>query len=137
MNGIKIISFLSSDDEALVLSSMLTLTTHQVPEAEILLVEKLTSTSRSVRYAAATGLIYFKNIKNQQVIREILAVGHKEEGTNPFDPDKIYGLKINVLNALLVSRWDYFNEDLEQSLDKERDLKIVSKVREVLESLKN
>ena len=133
----KIVSLLNSNDEGLVLSSILTLATHQVPEAETLLVEKLTSPSLAIRYAAATGLIYFKNTKNQQVIREILAIGLKEEGTNLFDSDKIYGLKINILKALLVSRWEYFNEDLRLMLDSEKDLKIVSKTREVLESLKN
>ena len=133
----QIISFLESDDEGLVLSSMLTLATHQVKEAENLLIQKLTNSSKSVRYAAATGLIYYKNTKNQQVIREILNIGDKQDGTNPFGPDKIYGLKINVLNALKVTGWNYFNEDLRQSLERERDLKIVSKTREVLESLED
>ena len=74
----KLISLLESQDEGLRQASILTLSTHKVLESKSKILEQLGSDSRNIRFASATGLIYFLEDKALPTLREILKLEVKE-----------------------------------------------------------
>tara|TARA_B100000925_G_scaffold59796_2_gene39985 strand:+ start:8474 stop:9337 length:864 start_codon:yes stop_codon:yes gene_type:complete len=126
---------LGSTDEGLKQATILALSTHRYEGSKGKIIKLLSDPSISVRYAAATGLIYFKAPECLGVVRELLKI----DSTNPnprFSSDKIYALKINVLNALSNSGWTELDTYLEQIVDSEKNLKIVSAIKELLSAKK-
>ncbi len=133
-----VMKLLQSDDEGLKQASILTLSTHQVQEARPKLVNLLNSSSRNIRFAAATGLIYFREVKALVMINQILqlqaASGNER---NSLDEDKVFGLKINIINGLKKTGWEELANIVSKNLKAEKNLKLVSAARQVLEGLKH
>ncbi|MAW06704.1 MAG: hypothetical protein CME61_00315 [Halobacteriovoraceae bacterium] len=127
-------SLLSSSDEVLKQAVILTVSTHQYHDAIPKLREFLRSESASLRYAAATGLINFKDEQCAKTVQEILTLNLEPDTTSKiFDQDKVQSLKFNVINALRKQKWTKFNQELRQIIDKETNLKIVAMSRELLD----
>ena len=120
-------------------AAILALSTHRVKEAEPVIVKLLRDSNVSIRYADASGLIHFKNPKAINTIQEILFLSAPAKGdrNSKFDSNKIYGLKINVINALRLNNWNALNKTLKKVITKEKNLKIVSSARDLLNQLKN
>ena len=80
-------------------------------------------------------MIYFKAPECVGIVKDILNI----DSTDPhpkFSTDKIYALKINILNALSNSGWTEFDTYLQQIVDSEKNLKIVSAIKELLSARK-
>ncbi len=128
----KLESFLDSEDIALVHTSLLTLATHKIPESEEKILSKLFHREISIRYAAATALIYYHNKAAVPMIREILHLTTEKAGSFGFNEEKLYGLKMNVLKATQKTRWSALKRELEKFVQKEKHLKIKAKALETL-----
>mgnify|MGYP003341090172 CR=1 FL=1 len=96
----------------------------------------LASESRNIRFASATGLIYYKERKALKTISQILSL-EPSKGNDPsnLDENKIYGLKLNVINGLKKTGWKELAIIVEKYMKNEKNLKLVSISREVLGGL--
>ncbi|RZF23257.1 HEAT repeat domain-containing protein [Halobacteriovorax vibrionivorans] len=129
-------SFLGRDDAALTQVTILTLATHEVKDTENLFVDQLKSElGFTVRYAAATALIAYKNDEAKKTINEILMLNDESLGKR-LTVQEIRGLKYNVLTALKKYGWNEMSPSVEKMINIEKDIKVVSLAKEVLNSLK-
>ncbi len=134
----KVFGLLKSSDEGLKQASILTLATHRVPRAKPRLLELLSSGSRNIRYASATGLIYYQEDSALPTIQKILELQVKP-GNSPssLNEDKVYGLKLNIINSLRKTRWKKLARIVTEHIKNEKNLKLVSAARQVLDELKD
>lgn len=131
-------ALLDSSDVGLRHTAVLTLAQHQKSEfQEKLVVIMKNDESRSVQMAAATGLIYFKHEAAVPTLKEILMLDSEPTQGSLFNRDQVYGLKINVLNALKKMNWTILNNDLEKVSLNDKNVKTKTVAAEVLNSLKN
>ncbi len=127
----KVISFLDSEDHALVQAAALVLSTHRVEGAR----EKLIDLSKNgegygIRYAAGTGLIYFKDEASLPVVSEILSL-NKNSHNGSLGAEKIRALKINVINAIGKEQWSRLATLLDRMIQREEDLHTLGRAKEV------
>ncbi len=125
--------FFNDDDHALRQAVVLAAGTHKVKELEPLVVSKLKDESVSVRYAAATSLIYYKNDQALGVISDILF----NSGKRGFDVNQQGSLKLNVLNAIEKVKWERLKKVVQRVVTEDNNLKVTTKAQQVLISLKN
>ena len=130
-------SLLASSDEGLVQITLLTLATHKVPSAKEHLLQFMDHHNPALRFSAATGLINYREEKALPRLKEILFLpssGMTWE-TSPqsrFNAGKVEQLKINVLMAVARNQWQALDSILREMLGRETNLRIVSKVKEIL-----
>ena len=122
---------LESSDEGLKQAAILSLSTHIHEKSRLKIINLLNDPSISIRYAAATGLIYFRAAECLSIVKEILTI-HSTKPHPKFSSDKVYALKINVLNAIKNSGWSELNSFLKEKVNSEENLKIVSAMKELL-----
>ena len=127
----RLMSLLDLGDEGLKQAVVLTLSTHKFEGSKDKIASFLSSGNISLKYAAATGLIYFRDTRCIKTVKEILNLS----STKPhplFTGEKIWALKLNVLNALRNADWEVFDEFLDSRLDREENLKVIGLIKEVL-----
>ena len=132
---LKLESFLDSEDIALAHSSLLALATHRVLGSEKKILSKLSHKEISMRYAAATALIYYNNEAAIPIVREILHLTPEKARSFGFNEEKLYGLKINVLKATQKARWTALKSELERLVQREKHLTIKAQLQETLSLL--
>lgn len=130
-------SLMKSDDLGLKQAVMLTLATHHVPSAEKILLSQIDSSEVSLRYAAATGLVYYKNEAAIPIIKEILLLKSYPEKAGLFNADKIHGLKANILSALGKNNWKRPGSIVEEMAQQEKNMKVLNQAKTWLKQLKN
>ncbi|MFG1484344.1 hypothetical protein ABMA79_14475 [Halobacteriovorax sp. HFRX-2_2] len=129
-------SYIEKNDAAMVQVTILTLATHEVDGTEDLFIKRLNSDlGFSVRYAAATALIAYKNDQAIPTVNEILNLNDESLGKK-LTVQEISGLKFNVLTALRRAEWKKMAPSVEKMINIEKDIKVVSLAKEVLNSLK-
>lgn len=133
----RVIQELSSEDHALKQAAILALATHRVAAAEAPIVTLLNSDLVGVKYAAATGLIKFKNDLALPVLREVLESSSRPAPENSFDAIEVEGLKFNILHALEQESWPVLLPEIEKMAASEGNSRIQSKALQVLNRLKN
>lgn len=133
----RVIKELDSEDHALKQAAILTLATHRVEEAETAIVRLLNSDLIGVKYAAATGLIKFKNESAVPVLREVLQSSSRPTPENSFDATEVEGLKFNILHALEQESWPVLLPEISQMAASEANSRVQSKALQVLNRLKN
>lgn len=127
----KLMALLDSDDAGLKQATVLTLSTHKYKAAVDKIASFLNSENIALKYASATGLIYFKDNRCINTVKEVLNLS----STKPhpvFTNDKVWALKLNVLNALKNSDWDEMDDFLRYRVAEEENLKVLSLIKEVL-----
>lgn len=133
----RVIKELESEDHALKQAAILTLATHRVEEAEAPIAKLLNSDLVGVKYAAATGLIKFKNEEALPILREVLQSSSRPTLENSFDATEVEGLKFNILHALEQESWPVLLPEISQMAASEENSRVQSKAVEVLNRLKN
>ena len=134
----KVRQFLDSDDEGLQQAAILTLATHRDEPSQEKISTFLMSDNRNLRFASATGLIYFKDSRALKTLGDILVLSPKTTNeVNALGENKIFGLKLNIINGLKKTRWKELAIIVSKNMQNEKNLKLVSLTREVLEELKN
>lgn len=135
-NQTVLLNLLNQEDEAVKQASIFALAMHQIVAAEEPLVELHKSSPVAIRYAAATGLIAYRNGAARETLEEILSLSSRPAPDAAFDESKVVGLKLNVLKALSRYQWNVLNELIERLLPSEESLTVVGQMRETLNQLK-
>jgi HEAT repeat protein len=131
----KLNRLIKSDDVGIQQVAIYALAQHQRAEFQKDIAILLAAPDKSVRYAAAIGLINFKNTKNINLLKEILALDHKTEPI--FNAAQVEALKLNIINALRKNSWAILNAELEKVASHEKNTKLAIKAKEALNLLKN
>lgn len=132
----KLLELLDLEDEAVKQATIFALAMHRIPEAEEKFVALHKGDGVTIRYAAATGLISYKNEAARDTLVEILNLPSRPALDAAFDDNKVAGLKLNVLKALRRHQWNILNEQIESLLSSEQNLAVLSEMRETLNELK-
>ncbi|PIP90859.1 MAG: hypothetical protein COW01_00830 [Bdellovibrionales bacterium CG12_big_fil_rev_8_21_14_0_65_38_15] len=131
-----LLNLLNLEDEAVKQAAIFTLAMHNIPEAEEKLVKLHNSSSVSIRYAAATGLISYRNDVARETLEEILSMSSRPSADAAFSESKVIGLKMNILKSLRKTQWNVLNELIERLIPVEQNLGVVSEMRETVNQLK-
>lgn len=134
------VNLLSSKEIVLRQSAALALATHQVPAAQAAIKELLKDESNIVRYAAATGLIAYKDVDAKETLGEILKMKYPAEGEivapPALDSKQISDLKMGVLAALVKYNWTELNNIVLELANGNENISIATKAKEALNLLK-
>jgi Sec-independent protein translocase protein TatA len=134
------IALLKSPEAILRQAATLALATHLVPEAKEAIHPLLHDESRVVRYAAATALIAYKDDAGLDLLKEILLTPYppKEARVIPpaLDVKQISDLKLSVLITLQKYNWDILNNTISEIANKDDNISVATKAKEVLNILK-
>lgn len=134
------IELLKSKEAILRQASTLALATHQVAEAQTPIRVLLRDESVTVRYAAATSLIAFKDEMAKDTLVEILKLPYpaSTERVAPpaLDVRQITDLKLSVLITLAKYNWKILNNTILEVAEMDSNLSVATKAKEVLNLLK-
>lgn len=136
-NWAKVIEMLRSEDQGLKQAALLTLSSHKVDSAVEEIAKLLDDGSVGIRYAAATGLIYFKDQRALSHLKEILLLDSLPGRGAAFNQNQVLALKSNVLNSLKKTQWNVIRETIEEIAKNDKSVKVISLARETLNQLKN
>ena len=90
----------------------------------------------AVRYAAATAMIEYQNL-DKKILAEILSLDPEGEVKKFFNPIQVEALKLNILSALSRNHLSALNPEIEKVANSDKNLKVSTKAKEVLNLLKN
>lgn len=134
------IELLKSKEAILRQASTLALATHQVPEAQAPIRGLLRDESVTVRYAAATALIAFKDAMAKDSLVEILKLSYPADTERvappALDVRQITDLKLSVLITLAKYNWKILNNTILEVAEMDSNLSVATKAKEVLNLLK-
>ncbi len=125
------------DDQGLKQVSLLTLASHKRPEAEKIALGLLNSSEKTVRYAAATVLIGFKNPEAKPVMQEIMGLRYDIAQEGELNGVQVEGLKINVLTLIETSSWKEMQKWVAEIAENDTNVKVSTKAKQVANVLKN
>ena len=128
---------LASSDEGLVQIILLTLATHKVSSAKEHLLQFMNHHNPALRFSAVTGLINYREEKALPGLKEILflpssGITWEKSPQSHFNAGKVEQLKLNVLMAVVRMRWQALDSILREMLGRETNLRVISKVKEIL-----
>ncbi|MBC7713778.1 MAG: HEAT repeat domain-containing protein [Rhizobacter sp.] len=134
------IELLKSPEAILRQASTLALATHEVPAAREAIHPLLRDDSVVVRYAAATALIAYHDDAGKDLLVEILKMPYppKEARVLPpaLDVKQINDLKLSVLMTLAKYNWNVLNNTILEVANKDDNISVATKAKEVLNILK-
>lgn len=134
------IELLKSKEAILRQASTLALATHQVPGAQAPIRGLLRDESITVRYAAATALITYKDEAAKETLIEILKTKYPaatERVAPPaLDVKQIADLKLSVLITLEKYNWKILNNTILEVAETDSNISVATKAKEVLNLLK-
>lgn len=133
----KIFPLLESNDPGLVQAAILALANHKVDRADQIILRHLKHSEISVRYAAATALINYQNSEASTTVEEILKLDADGEIKKFFNPVQVESLQLNVLNAIGRNKSHNYISLLQKVADENKNIRISTKAKEVLNLLKN
>ena len=135
-----LIQMLKAPEAIIRQSSILALATHQVPEAKAAIIPLLRDESLVTKYAAATALIAYKDESSKDVLVEILNLPYPppEARVQPpaLDVKQITDLKLSVLITLQKYDWSILNNTILEVANKDANISVATKAKEVLNILK-
>ena len=136
----KLLSLLESPEPILRQASLLALATHQVSEARAPIQLLLNDPVQTVRYAAATSLISYKETSAIKVLSEILRLNYPDSKARVLPPEldaqQMTDLKLSVLNTLQNNDWAVLNEIILEVAKNDSNNSVATKAKEVLNLLK-
>lgn len=136
----KTLGLLKSNEAILRQASTLALATHQVPEAKEGIRSLLRDDSLVIKYAAATALIAYKDEASKELLEEILKLPYppKDARIQPpaLDVKQISDLKLSVLITLEKYNWNILNNTILEVSEKDENISVATKAKEVLNLLK-
>ncbi len=142
IDWMKLENFLGDEDKGLVQAAILALSQHKIQGANEKIRPFLKASEKPLRYSAALGLINYQEVAIEPVLNEMMMmddapVSDPSQRVGKFNGAQIEALKLNVLNALQKNKWDYFNPLIKKVAREDKNVKISTKAKEVLNLLKN
>lgn len=136
----KLLTLLSANEPILRQAALLALATHAVPEAQAPIKALLNDSNFTVKYAAATALITYKEESAVPVLREILLMTYPDHEARilppALDAQQMTDLKLSVLNTLQKYQWTALNDTILEIANKDLNNSVATKAKEVLNLLK-
>lgn len=136
----KLIFSLEAPEPILKQASILALATHSVPEAQLPIKALLNDPNLTVRYAAATALVNYKEESAILLLKEILLLNYPDSKARVLPPaldaQQITDLKLSVLDTLQKNQWPALNNIILDVSNKDLNDSVATKAKEVLKLLK-
>ncbi|MFZ4713117.1 MAG: HEAT repeat domain-containing protein [Bacteriovoracaceae bacterium] len=132
----KLYPLLESKDAGLKQVVIFALARHKPQGADTIIGPYRNDADIAVRYAAATAMIDFQNL-DQKTLSEILLLDPEGEIKKFFNPVQVESLKLNILNALSRNKISAMNTDIEKVSEGDKNVRVATKAKEVLNLLKN
>lgn len=136
----KLISLLESKESILRQAAVLALATHSVLAAQEPIKILLNDSVSTIRYAAATALISYKDEAAKAVLKEILLMDYPDAKARVLPPaldaQQITDLKLSVLGTLQKYDWPVMNDIILEVANKDLNNSVATKAKELLNLLK-
>lgn len=129
-----LLKLLGSEDKVLKQAVVLALAQHRFPEAQEPLRQVLSDSGVGPRYAAATGLIAYKDSEALPVLKEILQLQSAPGAA--FNEVQVQDLQLNVIGAYAKWPWPALDESMQQIAQNGPGERVRVRAREVLNQLK-
>lgn len=117
--------------------ALLTMASHQHPSTQEYALKLLNSAEKTIRYAAASVLIQFKNPEAVGIIKEILNLRYDVAQAGELNGAQVEGLKMNVLENLEKSKWNDLSDVVQKVEQEDSNVRVSTKAKQVLKVLKN
>jgi len=136
----KLISLLEAKEPILRQAAILALATHSVSAAQAPIKTLLNDSVSTVRYAAATSLISYKDESAKPVLKEILLMVYPDTKARVLPPaldaQQITDLKLSVLSTLQKHDWAVMNDIILEVANNDLNNPVATKAKELLNLLK-
>lgn len=126
-----------NDDAGLQQVALLALAAHNRPNTEQVALPFLNSSEKTMRYAAATVLVKYKNKEAMPVLNEIMSLKYDVAQAGEINGAQAEGLKLSVLENIEKSNWNELKSWLEKIEKEDSNVRVQTKAKQVLNSLKN
>ncbi len=134
----KIEALLQQDtDPGLKQVALLTMAAHQRPNTEEKALSLLSSSERTIKYAAAIVLIRTKNPEAIPVLEEILGLRYDVAEGGQLNGAQVEALKMNLLENLEKSDWNEISNLVAKVEQDDTNVRVTTKAKQVLKVLKN
>lgn len=134
----KIEAMLQQDsDQGLKQVALLTMASQKFEKSKDYALTLLNSSEKTVRYAAATVLIYYKKNEAQQILGEIMNLPYTSTKPEDLTGLQAESLKFNVLENIEKSKWNELVALVEKVESNDSNIRIRTKAKQVLNELKN
>jgi hypothetical protein len=97
----------------------------------------LTSSDKTIRYAAANVLIYYKKSEALPVLQEIAALKYDSKSPEDLNGAQVEGLKTNLLENIEKSGWKDLLPLVSKMESSDGNIRVQTKAKQVLKLLKN
>ena len=126
-----------NEDPGLKQVALFTLASHQRPKVEELALPLLNSIEKTLRYAAATVLIHYKNNEARPVLEEISQLKYDSAAQGVLNGAQVESLKINILENIEKSKWNELAGLVQTLESNDTNVRVTTKAKQVLKVLKN
>lgn len=126
-----------TQDPGLQQVALLTIASHDRPNAEEKALSLLNSSENTLRYAAAIVLIKTKNAEAKPVLEEIMGLRYDIAEAGKLNGAQVEALKVNVLENLEKSDWNEMANLVQKVEQDDTNVKVTTKAKQVLNLLKN
>lgn len=134
----KVEALLQQDlDPGLKQVALLTLAAHSHPSVEEKAAALLNSGEQTLRYAAATVLIYYKKNEAISTLEEIMNLRYDVAKAGALNGAQVESLKVNVLERIEQSAWNEMAGLVEKVQTTDPNVRVNTKAKQVLKVLKN
>lgn len=117
--------------------ALLTLASHKRPSTQEKALSLLRSSERTLRYAAATVLIYYKQKEAIPTLEEIMNLRYDVVEAGALNGAQVESLKMNVLESIEKSDWNELANLVEKVEATDPNVRVSTKAKQVLKVLKN
>jgi len=126
-----------NEDPGLKQVALFALASHDQPKTEQLALPLLNSSEKTLRYAAASVLLRFKNLAAVPIIQEIVALGYDNRTPGELNGAQVEGVKTNLLENIEKSKWNDLIGIVEKMEENDGNVRVQTKAKQVLKVLKN
>ena len=126
-----------NEDPGLKQVALFALASHDQPHTEQLALPLLNSSEKTLRYAAASVLLRFKNPAAIPIIHEIAALGYDNRTPGELNGAQVEGIKTNLLENIEKSKWNELIGMVEKMEENDGNVRVQTKAKQVLKVLKN
>ncbi len=134
----KVEALLQQDvDPGLKQVALLTIASHNRPNTEEVALPLLTSTEKTLRYAAAIVLTGTKNPQAIPVLEEIFNLRYDVAQAGELNGAQVEALKMNALENLEKSKWNELSNLVQKVEQDDSNVRVTTKAKQVLKVLKN
>lgn len=117
--------------------ALLTIASHHRPNTEEKALPLLQSAERTLRYAAAMVLIYYKKNEAIPVLEEIMNLRYDVAKAGELNGQQVESLKVNVLENIEKAKWTGLTKLVEKTESEDTNVRVTTKAKQALKLLKN